>query len=332
MHKRRLTVEKKSVAKKVFGIIGTVFFFASYIPYICIIAAASGGVQAGLIGGPYIYGFEAMLYMLQWFCIIPVVPVCLIYQLIFGIAYIRKHRILSIITLVLASLIVAALLLVGLPDEIKKKVQLKTDSSVIISNLEEKYGHEMASDISMTVFDHESHGYKVTSSVLPEGSYFYVYLGAEYYDDLINVFTRENKDYPVQFKDYVNRKYNLPENVSFRENIESIDFRDYKNGDDYTVLFDRTNYSINAIEIETDELNDDIVISIVNDAWNKYFSQISIPDDTKYLIVYITKDGKYSFSASITPDKENPSALISTYHDYPFASDLNGQRISLVQQ
>lgn len=324
-------MEKKSSAKKIFGIIGTVFFFLSYIPYIWIIINSLDGVQTGLIGGPYVHGFDAMIHILLWFCIIPIVPVCFIYQLIFGIAYIRKRRKLSIVTLILVALIVVGILAAGLPEVIKKELQTKADSPVITEYLEGKYGQEMASNITMKVYDYESHGYKVTSPVLPEGLYFYTYVGNGYYDDLINTFTREHVDFQDRFDDYINGKYDMPENIRFKTHIKSIDFGDYKHGDDYSVLFERTNYDITEIVYETDEISDDIAIGIFKDAWNNYFSQSDIPSDTDHLTVYITKDGKYIVNAAIIPDKDHPAAYITTYSDYLSPTDLNGQRISLNQ-
>ena len=69
-------MEKKSVVKKVFGIIGTILFFASYLPYIYVVYCGIEGVQEGLFGGAYVYGFDAMINVLTWFVVIPIVPVC----------------------------------------------------------------------------------------------------------------------------------------------------------------------------------------------------------------------------------------------------------------
>ncbi|MBQ5769369.1 MAG: hypothetical protein IIV94_10895, partial [Clostridiales bacterium] len=130
-------MEKKNIAKKIFGAIGTFFFFASYHPYLYIILSSVGGVQSGLFGGHYIYGFDAMFNLLQWFIVIPIVPVCFIYQMVFGLIYIRKRKILSIITLILVAGIIAGILLVGIPVELKKKQQFKDDLPVITEYLEE---------------------------------------------------------------------------------------------------------------------------------------------------------------------------------------------------
>ena len=53
-------------AKKVFGIIGVVLFFLSYIPFVPLIEVGIHGVQSGLFGGPYIYGFDAIANIFLW--------------------------------------------------------------------------------------------------------------------------------------------------------------------------------------------------------------------------------------------------------------------------
>lgn len=326
-------MEKKNIAKKLFGAIGTFFFFASYLPYLYIILSSVGGVQSGLFGGHYIYGFDAMFNLLQWFIVIPIVPVCFIYQMVFGLIYIRKRKILSIITLILVAGIIAGILLVGVPVELKKKQQFKEDLPVITEYLEEKYGHEMASNLNISLSDYESHDYKVTTYVLPEGLYFYTYLGYPNYDDLVPTFLRVNEDYNERFNDYINNKYDLPENVRFRTNIESIDFGDYKHGDDTSELYDRTKYRITEMDYEAKELNDEIVIGIINDAWSNYFSQIDIPSDTDHLILYIKQNGSFAFSVTIYPDKngEPATAFINKYYNHTISTNLDNTRIVLDQ-
>lgn len=326
-------MEKKNIAKKIFGAIGTSFFFVSYLPYLYVILSSVDGVQSGLFGGPYIYGFDAMFNLLQWFIVIPIIPVCFIYQMVFGLLYIRKRKILSIITLILVSGIIAGILLAGVLVELKKKQQFKEDLPVITEYLEEKYGHEMASNLNISLSDYESHDYKVTTYVLPEGLYFYTYLGYPNYDDLVPTFLRVNEDYNERFNDYINSQYDLPDNARFRTEIESIDFGDYKHGDDTSELYDRTEYRITEMEYEAKELNDEIVIGIINDAWSNYFSQIDIPSDTDHLILYIKQNGSFAFSVTIYPDKngEPATAFINKYYNHTISTNLDNTRIVLDQ-
>lgn len=124
--------EKHNTVKKVLSAIGTAFFFASYIPCVYIVLCSIEGVRSGLFGDNCIYGFDAKLDLLTWFIIIPVIPVCFIYQLVFGIAYIRKRKILSVITLALVTVILSGILLAGIPVKFKKNQQISLNNTEIV--------------------------------------------------------------------------------------------------------------------------------------------------------------------------------------------------------
>ena len=66
----------KRVLFAILGIIGTILFFASFLPYLALVVAAVEGCKEGLFGGRYIYGAQAVKTVLIWMSIIPVFPVC----------------------------------------------------------------------------------------------------------------------------------------------------------------------------------------------------------------------------------------------------------------
>ena len=82
-----MSEDKKSAAKVVWGFIGCFFFFASFLVWIFVGCFGFAGTHEGLLGGSMIYGLDAELNIALWLCVIPVIPVCFLYELIFGIAY-----------------------------------------------------------------------------------------------------------------------------------------------------------------------------------------------------------------------------------------------------
>ena len=98
------------MAKKVFGIIGTVVFFITYLPFLLLIEYSLHGIQSGIIGGEYVYGFEAIGCALLFLSVVPVYPICVLYQLIFGIAYVRRHRKIRIAAIATVACIVTAVI------------------------------------------------------------------------------------------------------------------------------------------------------------------------------------------------------------------------------
>ena len=321
-------MDKKNIVRKVFGVLGAILFFLSYLPFVFVIYAGIIGVQRGLIGGAYIYGFEAMFNYLTWFCIIPIIPVCVIYQLVFGIIYIRKHKILTVATLIIVAGIIIASVSVGISFEVSKKNMIRHEEDAITEHLANKYGSEMAQNIVITVQDYEGYSYYVSTDVFPKGGKFVICPDDDYSDDLINEFELYNGSFHNDLTTYVDHLNDLPDNMSFSIVVESIDFGNYKDGDDYSVLFEKTTYRINGIMVDSDELTDDIVLDIINDVWNKYAGKFENED---YYNIYIKQSGKNAFSVTVffRPDKSEATAKITTYSDYQGITDLRGAEIAL---
>lgn len=335
-------MEQKSTTKKVFGVIGAIIFFASYIPYISIISAGIEGVQRGLIGGPYVFGFEAMQNQLLWGCVIPVFPACFIYQMVFGIAYVRKRRILSVATLVIVAAIIISALSVGFSFENKKSKIIKEDSDTIRTYLAEKYGIDPDSVTNIRVDVYDDRSYKATCDVLPKDAEFIVYTQLELGDSLKDTFLFYNDGFMDEFNAYLDEKYDFPDNMHCQANVLSIDFGDYKNGDDFAVLFDRIEYEIRGIEVELPEVNDDILNDVLQDIWadqSLVIEPTRVPKNQfmrdavdSYYIVYIKVNGQYAFSAEVIFNvytSNKGTALISAYSDYTGDTDLNNGSIKL---
>ena len=320
--------DKKSTAKTILGIIGTILFFLSYVPYLTTIYAGVTGVQRGLIGGANIYGFDAMFNYLTWFCIIPIIPVCAIYQLVFGFLYIRKHKILTAATLVLVAGIIIAFISVGISFENKKNSIIRADASSIKTHLAQKYGDEMAESIGIQLMDYDDHSYYVITDVLPQGGRFTIFPEQDYRDDLITEFELSNGSFHDELTNYVISLNDLPDNMSFSIVAESIDFGDYKDGDDYSVLFGKTKYRLTGITVNTEELNDDIVLEMINEVWNDHAGKFENED---YFNLYIQQNGKNAFSVTVffSPDKKEGTADITMYSDYDGVTDLKGTAIAL---
>ena len=59
------------------------------------------------------------------------------------------------------------------------------------------------------------------------------------------------KDFYKDLTDYVKAKENIPSDTDVTFSIVSIDFGDYRDGDDYKVLFERTRYMITRISTKS---------------------------------------------------------------------------------
>ena len=337
---------KSAAVKKTAGIIGTVLFFVSYIPYFALAYTGITCVQRGLFGGPYIYGFDAMWNLFVWTCIIPVFPFCILYQLIFGIFYIRKHRALTAATLIIVAVAGTAILSVGLTYESMKKNQIKEDFEIIKEQLSEEYGCETYYFYGIRVLDYEDKSYMLKSVVLPENVEFAVYTNEDYRNDLISQFESYNGSFHSDYEAYLDSKFGMPENMHIQAHIISIDFGSYRDGDDYTALFDKVTYEINGIIVELDDADDCIVTETLQEFWKEQSPKIennrsnrfvimTRNSDLDYYTVYIKVKGQNAFSITLVYRLYNNSnkayANVNKYSDYNANTALDGTQIELVR-
>ena len=73
------------------GIIGTVIFFLSFLPYVHLIYIGLTGVVFGMQGFVLCYGYMGMFADAIFLTFFLILPICIIYQIVFGVKYIRHH-------------------------------------------------------------------------------------------------------------------------------------------------------------------------------------------------------------------------------------------------
>lgn len=320
-------MENNTTVKKVFGVIGAVLFFSSYLPYLFLVFVAINGFVLGLAGESYVYGFEAVCGLFVLLCIFPVYPVCILYQLIYGIVYIRKRKKLKIAAIAVVAVLAAAIFASCFHYEIRKRHQLNEDNGYIIEYLSDKYGDDIASDISISMINPEERCYSVTSHVLPDSARFTVY-AADGTDNLVRIFEQYNENFHEDFENYLAEVYDLPENMSISVMITDIEFGDYRCGDDYERLFDGVDYKAAGITVDVMDLSSDdaieIVSSVMRDQYPLFEGNTSNDD---FWVVYLKDNGINAFSVTVLFD--SMTAHFNRYSDYHFSSDLNGLSVEL---
>lgn len=284
-----------SRTKKVFGIIGTVLFFVSYLPYVVFIEAGVHGVMSGLFGGVKLYGFEAMWNCFIWMCVVPIIPVCVIYQIVFGVVYIRKRRILKIVTIGLAVSLITAIVAAGLFAVNKNMQQLEAAKPQIEQYLTDKYGEGFINEnTGIRLFAPDEDGYMVSTDVLPEGIEFAVYL-SPVHDDLVDSFCVRNEDFRDGFTEYINEQYELPDNMSLEVNIDSIEFGSYQAGEDYSDLFPAVDYSVGGIAVDVDSADDDSVEDLIYEVWEELVPKFEDQIDSDFITMHISENGENTY-------------------------------------
>jgi len=269
---------QRSRAIKVLGVVGAVFFFLSYIPFLILVLYAQDGAHTGLWGGRTVYGWEAVTTMFPWFCIIPIFPVCIIFQIVFGIFYIRrKNKGLKIASAVMAAATIVAIAIPCIAYIPKEKARIEELEPEVRSYLAQRYGEELSKDAKLSLYEYDTGTFQANSKVLPGNIRFELDHAPDgYYDDLINAFSGQNPKYDEGFRNYLDDLYDLPENMHSQPHIEKIDFTGYKNGDDTAKLYPKTDYQVAGVMVRLDHehiVQDELIrlaMEAVNDITPKF--------------------------------------------------------------
>lgn len=297
------------------GTFGTVMFFLSFLPIIYAIYKSFTGVFFGLQGSAWFFGLPAIIYILIYESILFFLPLgCLIYQIIFFTKYIRRYEKLKTTTLILVGLILSSALISIVFAEQSLDLKHTVFRSKFRTHLTALYGEKAASAITFETDSRYEMTYNAHSPVLPADTCFQIRVinRDKIWDDLTGTFTEANKDFYPEFTKHITSKEKLPAEYSYDIRIVSIDFQDYKNGDDLSVLFDRTKYVIKGLIRYSSEINEAIVTNTVNNVWKDIYPNVPLDnddfniyfkenDDTDIISVYIRKDKKRNqFIATIT--------------------------------
>lgn len=261
---------EKTPKNKVGVTVGTVFFFLSFLPYFYLIYAGIDGVN--FYG--YYYGLFAVIVKFFYLSFFGVFPLCIVYQILFGRKYIFKNSSLKKSTLILIGTIVFLIAIINPISDAANEIRKATEPSRIYRYLEQKYGKEMADNANIEFLRADEQlkavrYYKACSPVLPSNNTFVVsydpLTGNRYSDNLVSEFLKNHPSYSSDCSKYLCKKNNIPDTEFTAEGTAySIDFKDYHDGDDYSVLFERTRLDLSKVIIEISDSSDDAIKNAVS--------------------------------------------------------------------
>lgn len=287
-------------------IILTIFFLGSFFPYGHIIYTGINGIYFGLQGFVHAYGLAAMIIDAVYMTFYLLLPICLIYQIWYAVHIMKKHRILKIISLAAVGTVILGFIIVIPVSDCIVRAAAEEDPVRISEYLAGKYGEEFALKAEIKAsgnFDSSttSRDYYVYTDVLPAGSYFTVHNDPPsdyvYVDDLLEQFTVANPGYETDLSEYLDDKYGLPDDMDLEIFIKTIDLTGYNNGDDYEVLFDRTDYGIRGINVHVLKHTYLSVVGSMGQVWKDIYPAISdkvdrlltlYVEDSEYRVVYVS--------------------------------------------
>lgn len=290
---------------KVLGIVGTVFFFLSYIPFFALPLFSVFGINEGIFGVRTVYGIEAVYTLFCWLSLIPLYPVSIIYQIVWGIVYIRrKKKALKIAAIALVAVILVSIAATCILFKFKENERYEQLLPEVRTYLTDKYGSEFADNAELYLYDYDAGTFRGRSPLFDSTEVFEIDHAPDgYYDNVINSFTRQNEKYEKAFRNYLDEKHSMEGEIHVQPHIASINFDGYSKGDDLSFLFPKTKYSIAGLQIELphDEIRQEKLITLTKKAIDEYVPKLG--DHTlKFIMIYVRDEDSNSTVATIQID------------------------------
>ena len=309
--------------------IETFFFFASFLPLIYAVYKGFTGVFFGLQNFAWFFGITAIIYTLICEFVLLFLPIfCLAFQIRYAKKYFGTYPKVKIAARILIGVIIAAALFSSFFATQCWKMRFMPQ---IENYLEDKYGENA---LGNTTFDEPSGAamiMQVHTPILPENATYEIHVTNAMdpiYDTLVNEFYKAEPDFYPELKIFIKEKENIPMDIDF--NIISIKFDDYKFGDDFTVLFERTEYEIKELRVDYERVTDDLVLELTNQVWEEIYPNIPVAERTAFDIV-VSENGVDAVTVFIQHPRNKKSEVDFLVWTSKWAgkSDLDGKKIEL---
>lgn len=296
------------------GIAGLAIFYLSYVPYLMLAWGAAFGTDT-FFGGDlfrgYVYGFEAVGYIgLFYSTLLPVLPVCLLYQVLFGLLYIRRlPRDIKRPAGIYADVFALLILVPCLVYSGRELVYYSKNVHFIREMLSEKYGEEVAADCKIRLDDMEDEEFNVYSPILLKDRSFTVSRNREGdFDDhgyLILEFENENEGFREDLNSYLDETFDMPDNMHLEAYCSELDFGSYKYGDDYASLIPDAGYSVFKMYIELEDADQETLEKLLVSIWEEQCPKFSDLLDSSLVIIVSVKGQPVANMQITLPIPEN---------------------------
>ena len=325
------------------GILGAILYYLSFLPYIYLAYSAVFGISVFFGFLDYsgtLYGTKAVIYSGMLITMLPILPACLLYQILFGTLYLRMRpknvrRPAAIYACIFAAL-VAVPCLVYRGREIVYSVKAEAE---VRSFLEDKYGEEFASGSGIVLKSMEDEEFKIYTPVLPDGVTFTVRRDRETHEfddhnDLMHAFANNNEGFTEALNTYLDEIYGMPDDSHINAECLSLEFGDFKHGDDYSDLIRNAEYSIYSIDIEPEIIDQESLETITFDMWENYVPKFGDNID-ECLMVYIYDDNARVAEIQILQatfeDNGIPVGYIDAYENIETSYEIEDEIFYLVR-
>lgn len=272
-----------------------IFYLITFIPYCILIPVAFFGTTFIF---NKIYGFDAVVLMALAFCIIPVFPILLLFQLIYTIKnrkkFSKKQKNITIcfISIILA-LIFAPCIFYEVKDQIQINNEYKENIPQIEKYLSDNFG-EYSKDMKILKPSAVFSDYLVETPLLDKQC-FTIFIYKDEINDNFKASYVEENNIKEKASDYLVKKYNFNKDISVEFNNIDFDLKYLENKEE---LIKNAKYTISYLTINKNNYNQEEIINVIKEL----YSNKELQKELKINMIFVTINN--TDYALITIDKK----------------------------
>jgi len=308
-----------------------VVFLFSFLPYLYLVFVSIFGIDFSLFDSTELYyGYEAVWIAFCLGCLIPVYPIVLLFQCIYGFVNRKKltKKQKTYIVIIIAVLI-GVILLASIGHVIREKVTIqlnyKNHKIVIEEYLRENYGEALSADMEIQMPNEITRIYTVKTSLLEYP--FSVWL----HDDKDEVFLSGFEgDYIKESKlsekmsERLSKQWGLPEYAKLNIQMEDIDVKGYTKEELPQAVLSTCDYQITGLTMDYDCYLEENVVQEIKRFLLQWEVKGNGTNANRYFMFYVRINDEYYASIQAIPSIENEDIWTLRFDGY---SDEQGTTI-----
>lgn len=287
-------------------------FLFSFLPYFYLTYVSIFGIEFSWFFSTELhYGHEAVLIALFFGCVIPVYPIAILFQCIYGFVNRKKltKKQKQVTGVIIAFLIgVTGLACVGhlIREKLTIQINYKRDRVVIQEYLRENLGEELAADMEIRMPKEITHIYSVDTPLLEDS--FSVRMHEETREV---VFCSFEGDYIKEIQlnkkmgEYLSKQWGLPEDAKLDVRVADIDVKGYAKEELPQALFTTCDYRIDGMTMNYDSYMEDKVVGEITHFLLQFEKKEPVMNEKGFFKFYVCINGQNYANILALPSNEN---------------------------
>ncbi len=310
-------------AKIWFGI-----FLFSFLPYLYLVYVSIFGIEFSWFFSTELnYGYEAVLVAVFFGCVIPVYPIVLLFQCIYGFVNRKKlDKKQKCLVGIIVAVLVGVTLLGCIGHFIREKVTIqlnyKQDKIVIEEYLRENYGEALSADMEVQMPKEITRSYSVKTPLLQFP------FSVSLHDDKNEVFlsgfeANYIKDVKLDEKmsEYLSEQWGLPEYAKLNVRVADIEVKGYTEEELPEALLSTCDYRIEGLTMDQNLYLEENVVNGIADFLLQWDVKGNGKNANRYFMFYVRVNNEYYASIQAIPSVENEDIWRLHFSGYTDATE-----------